>query len=48
MRELNHRESMQAREGQRERVREKILSRLHAVSAEHDVGLDLPNHETMA
>ena len=40
------RESKQAREGQRERERE-IPSRLHTVSTELDVGLELTNHEIM-
>ena len=31
----------------RERGRERILSRLCAVSAESDAGLDLMNHEIM-
>ena len=31
----------------RERGRERILSRLHAVRAEPDVGLKLMNHEIM-
>ena len=31
---------MQVGEGQRERARERIPSRLHVVSAEPDVGLD--------
>ena len=34
-------------EGQRERGRERIPSRLHAVSAEPDTGLKLMNHEIM-
>ena len=31
----------------RERGRERIPSRLHTVSTEPDVGLDLTNHEIM-
>ena len=38
---------MPAGEGQREGGRERILSRLHAVSTEPDVGLGITNHETM-
>ena len=34
-------------EGQRERKRARIPSRLHAVSMEPDVGLELMNHEIM-
>ena len=36
-----------AGEGQREREKERIPSRLHIVSAEPDVGLELMNHEIM-
>ena len=35
------------RERERERERERIPSRLHTVSSEPDVGLDLMNHEIM-
>ena len=45
------RERMQAGEGQRERERERgresIPGRLHAVSGEPSVGLELTNHEIM-
>ena len=34
-------------EGQRDRERERIPSRLHAVSEEPDMGLYLMNHEIM-
>ena len=36
-----------SREGQRERERDRIPSRLCAVSAEPDMGLDPTNHEIM-
>ena len=36
---------MRARQGQREREKERIPSRLHVVSAEPNVGLNLMNHE---
>ena len=39
--------STQAREGQRERERERVPSRLHVVSTEPDIGLDLTNQEIM-
>ena len=42
---MRERERAQAGEGQRERGREKIPSRLHAVSREPNAGLDLTNHE---
>ena len=35
------------RRGGAERERERIPSRLHAVSMEPNVGLELPNHEIM-
>ena len=38
---------MQVGEGQRERGKERMPSRLHTVSAEPDVGLELANHEIM-
>ena len=41
------RETEQAGEGQRERERERIPSRLHTVSTEPDVGLELTNREIM-
>ena len=34
-------------ERQRERRRERIPSRLHTVSTEPSVGVELPNHEIM-
>ena len=34
-------------EGQRERERDRIPSRLRAVSAEPETGLELKNHEIM-
>ena len=39
------RESERDRENEPGRGRERIPSRVHAVSAEADVGLDLTNHE---
>ena len=36
---------VRSRERERERERERIPSRLHAISAEPNVGLDLTNHE---
>ena len=41
------REREQEGEGQRERERKRILSRLHAVSTEPDVGLELTDGEIM-
>ena len=38
---LRESETAQMREGQRDRERERIPSRLHAVSTESDVGLEL-------
>ena len=38
---------MSAGEGQRERERERIQSRLHTVSMEPDAGLKLTKHEIM-
>ena len=40
-------EKEQVGEGQRARKRERIPSRLLAVSAEPDAGLELMNHEIM-
>ena len=39
---------MSGREAEREKARERIPSRLHAVSAESDAGLKLINCEIMA
>ena len=39
--------NMQAVKGQRERRRERIPRKLHAVSMEPDTGLDPTNHEVM-
>ena len=41
------RERLEAGDGQRERGRERIPSRLHTVSVEPDVGLELTNREIM-
>ena len=41
------RECMQVGEGQRERGRQRILSRLHAVSAKPNMGLKFKNCEIM-
>ena len=40
-------ETQTQHKGQRERDRERISSRLHAVSAQPDVGLSLMNHDIM-
>ena len=42
------RESLHKQEGGRERRRERIPSRLRAVSTEPNVGLDLMNREVMS
>ena len=44
---LRERERALAGEGQRERKKERIPSRLHTVSAEPHAGLELTNHEIM-
>ena len=41
------RERERAGEGQRERGKERISGRLHAVSRELDAGLELTNHKIM-
>ena len=44
---MRGRERERERERDRERERERILSMLCTDSVEPDIGLELPNHETM-
>ena len=44
---FNLRERERAQAGKRQRGREKIPSRLHAVNTEPDTGLDIMNGEIM-
>ena len=45
---LREAETAQAGEGQRERARDRIPNRLHAVSTEPDPGLELTKREIVA